>query len=285
MQTRRLTARTRLAPTPPVLLLTGFEPFGGDSVNPSWEIARRLDGWLVFADGHHPEPEQGQAASEVKLTDASADTEEPGDGQRTPLAVVRAALLPCVFHGALAVLDHEIARHRPIAIIGLGLAASRQDISVERVAINIDDARIPDNAGRRPIDEPVCPGAPAAYWSTLPIKAIVAALGEAGIPASVSQSAGTFVCNHVFFGLAHRLARRRRRPPVAAAGEQTLSGRSPEVARGGFIHVPWPADQEGLPPATACGIDLQMMTEAVRIAIRVTLTTSSDLRAPGGALD
>ena len=116
-------------------------------------------------------------------------------------------LLPCVFHRALAVLDAAIELHQPSVVIALGLAASRGDISVERVAINIDDARIPDNAGCRPIDQPVVVGAPCAYWSTLPIKSIVAAMQEAGIAASVSQSAGTFVCNHVFFGLAHRLAR------------------------------------------------------------------------------
>ena len=97
----------------PVVLVTGFEPFGGDTVNPSWEIARRLDAW------------------------------EPGP---VP-AIVKALLLPCVFHDALDVLNEAITRLRPVAVIGLGLAASRRDISVERIAINVDDARIADNAG------------------------------------------------------------------------------------------------------------------------------------------
>jgi pyroglutamyl-peptidase len=246
--------------SPPVLLLTGFEPFGGDLVNPSWEIAKRLDGW------------------EVEAADA---------GLPAP-AVVRSVLLPCVFQQALSVLDDAIARHRPIAVIGLGLAASRQDISVERVAINVDDARIPDNAGCQPIDEPVCAGAPVAYWSTLPIKAIVSALQEAGISASVSQSAGTFVCNHVFFGLAHRLARQRRRRIVAAAGVAGPPGAAlpREWARGGFIHVPWPLADDGSLPMTGSAMNLQTMVDAIRIAILVTMTVGeSDARLPGGSLD
>ncbi len=222
----------------PVVLVTGFEPFGGDTVNPSWEIARRLEGW------------------------------EP-----PVAAVVKAVLLPCVFHDALDVLNEAITRLQPVAVIGLGLAASRSDVSVERIAINVDDARIPDNAGRQPIDQPVCPGAPAAYWSTLPIKSIVAALQQAGIAASVSQSAGTFVCNHVFFGLAHRLAGRKR---VARAAAATNNGKGRPAVRGGFIHVPWPVQE---------ALDLETMVEAVRIAIRVTLTAPTDQKLPGGALD
>ena len=243
----------------PTVLLMGFEPFGGDETNPSWDIASQLDGWPVRLDGSEEGP---------------------------PIAVVQSVRLPCVFHEALNALDHALARHRPVAVIGLGLAASRHDISVERIAINVDDARIPDNAGRQPIDTPVCPGAPAAYWSTLPIKAIVAALQEAGIAASVSQSAGTFVCNHVFFGLAHRLAGRRRRAgPVAARRTQAARPASAS-ARGGFIHVPWPASQAQSPGANGGAMDLETMTEAIRIAIRTTLTAGeADLRLPGGALD
>jgi pyroglutamyl-peptidase len=244
----------------PTLLLTGFEPFGGDLVNPSWEIARRLDGWNV----------------------------EPADTGQSAPAVVRSVLLPCVFHRALSVLDDAILLHRPVAVIGLGLAASRQDISIERVAINVDDARIPDNAGCQPIDEPVCAGAPAAYWSTLPIKAIVSALQEAGIAASVSQSAGTFVCNHVFFGLAHRLARQRLPRALAVAPAPGPSVAAPQRVRprGGFIHVPWPSSHDGALPTAATPMDLPTMVDAIRIAIQVTLTTGdSDARLPGGALD
>jgi pyroglutamyl-peptidase len=91
-------------------------------------------------------------------------------------------------------------------VLALGQAGGRCDLSLERVAINVDDARMADNAGNQPIDEAVVAGGPAAYFSSLPIKAMVAGLRAAGFPASVSQTAGTFVCNHVFYGLQHRLA-------------------------------------------------------------------------------
>src|SRR5471032_1508023 len=170
----------------PTVLLTGFESFGGESVNPSWEIARALDGWVV--EGH----------------------------------TVRAMQLPCAFGDALRMLDEALAAQRPDLVMCLGQAGGRAEISVERVALNVDDARIPDNLGRQPIDAAVVPGGPAAYFSTLPIKAIARDVRATGIPAAVSNTAGTFVCNHVFYALMHSLA---TRPELARA-------------RGGFVHVP-----------------------------------------------
>lgn len=152
------------------ILVTGFEPFGGQSLNPSWEVARALHGTLV-------------------------------DG-----AQVTAVQLPCVFAQALPALQEALARHRPDIVLALGQAEGRCDFSVERVAINVMDARIPDNAGEQPIDVPVIAGGPAAYFSTLPIKSLVAGLKAAGFAASVSQTAGTFVCNQVFYALQHALA-------------------------------------------------------------------------------
>lgn len=99
-----------------------------------------------------------------------------------------------------------LADLHPRMVLALGQAGGRCDLSLERVAINVDDARMADNAGNQPIDEAVVAGGPAAYFSSLPIKAMVAGLRAAGFPASVSQTAGTFVCNHVFYGLQHRLA-------------------------------------------------------------------------------
>src|SRR5688572_13370135 len=171
------------------VLLTGFEPFGGDALNPSGEIARRLDGAVIA--GHH----------------------------------VQGAILPCVFGKSATALKGLMRRHRPSMVICLGLANGRSEITPERVAINVDDARIPDNAGRQPVDRAVVKGGPTAYWSTLPIKAIVAALRRNRIPASVSQTAGTFVCNHVFYALMHELARKRG------------------AIRGGFIHIPGESTQ------------------------------------------
>ena len=164
------------------ILVTGFEPFGGQSVNPSWEVAHALQG-LVLAG-----------------------------------AQVSAVQLPCVFAQALPALHQALAQHRPDIVLALGQAEGRCDLSLERVAINVQDARIPDNAGQQPIDVPVIEGGPAAYFSTLPIKALVAGLKVAGFPASVSQTAGTFVCNQVFYGLQH-----------AVVGQGVYSG---------FMHLP-----------------------------------------------
>lgn len=206
----------------PTALLTGFTPFEGADVNPSWQAVQALHGRQVA--GHR----------------------------------IVARELPTEFGAALKVLRTAIRETGPRLVICVGLAAGSTRISLERIAINIDDARIPDNAGHQPIDAPVVPGGPAAYFSTLPIKAMLAALRDAGIPVGVSQTAGTFVCNHVFYGLMHAL---RRRPAVHA----------------GFIHVPWP-DEDPASPLSA-----GMIADALRIAVRVATTTRQDLRIAAGA--
>lgn len=208
------------------ILLTGFEPFGGESVNPSWEAVRRLDGETLAG------------------------------------AAVAARRLPCVFGEALAVLREEMAALRPALIVAVGQAGGRPELSLERVAINVDDARIADNAGRRPIDRPVVPGGPAAYFSTLPIKAQAAALRAAGIPAAVSQSAGTFVCNHVFYGLMHALAG--------------------TPARGGFIHIPYLPEQAAAHPGAA-SMSLETIVAGLRLALETALTATEDIVETGGA--
>jgi pyroglutamyl-peptidase len=212
----------------PRILLTGFEPFGGDLVNPSALVCRALH------------------------------------GQRVGHATVQAVELPCVFGRALQVLDEALAATSPVLVLALGLAAGRAEISVERVAINVDDARIPDNAGAQPVDLPVVADGPAAWFSTLPVKAIVAALRHAGLPAAVSQTAGTFVCNHVFYGLQHRLAG---------------SG-----VRSGFIHVPLIEAQASAHPGLPT-LPLDDLVRGVRTALRVALTHEGvDVRVGGGAV-
>ena len=215
--------------TLPTILVSGFEPFGGESVNPSWEIARTLDGWTC--EGH----------------------------------VVRSALLPCVFGDAMHRLDDAIAAHRPDLVICLGQAGGRAEISIERAALNVDDARIPDNLGRQPLDAAVVPDGPAAYFSTLPIKAIARDLREAGVAAAVSNTAGTFVCNHVFYALMHRLA---TTPALARA-------------RGGFLHVPFTpgqlAGKTGLP-----SMPLHTQIDGIRRALRSAVLTRVDQRETGG---
>jgi len=212
----------------PRILLTGFEPFGGDPVNPSALVCRALH------------------------------------GQRVAHATVHTVELPCVFGRALQVLDEALAAHSPVFVLALGLAAGRGEISVERAALNIDDARIPDNAGAQPVDVPVVAGGPAAWFSTLPVKAIVAALRQAGLPAGVSQSAGTFVCNHVFYGLQHRLA---------GTG-----------VRSGFVHVPLLDTQAAAHPGLPT-LPLADLVRGVRIALEVGLThVGGDARVTGGAI-
>ena len=173
-----MTVSAHPPPAKAPILVTGFEPFGGERLNPSREVARQLDGRRVAGHG------------------------------------VVGRCLPCAFGQALPALNALLDEVRPAVVIALGLAGARSAVSVERVAINLIDARIPDNAGAQPIDEPVIPGAPAAYFASLPVKALQAALREAGLPAEVSHSAGTFVCNQVFFALMHRL---RGQGPRAAS--------------------------------------------------------------------
>lgn len=216
--------------TSPRVLLTGFEPFGGEAINPSWEAVRALDGW------------------------------------RTGGATVHARRIACVFGQALRELDAAIDELQPALVIAVGQAGGRAEVTPERVAINVDDGRICDNAGCQPIDEPVVPGAPAAYFSTLPIKAIVRELRAAGVPASVSNSAGTFVCNHLFFGLMHRLATR-----------------APAGLRGGFIHIPFLPEQAARWPGQP-GMALAAVVDALRIAVSTSLAVHQDLRETGGAL-
>lgn len=199
------------------VLVTGFEPFGGAPRNPSGEAARALHGAVI--DGHR----------------------------------VHGVELPCVFAQAPVRLIEALDHSRPVLVLCLGLAASRSGFAPERVAINLVDARIPDNAGAQPIDEPVQAGAPAAHFATLPVKAIAAALQAAGWPAAPSHSAGTFVCNQVFYALMQALA---ARPGV----------------RGGFMHI---------------GADLaaETVAQGTRVALQAALARADDLPASTGRID
>lgn len=213
----------------PCLLVTGFEPFGGEVENPSAEAVQALDGWRVAG------------------------------------ARVHTRVLPCVFGQALQVLNQALAECRPRLVLAVGQAAGRAELSLERVAINLDDARIPDNAGGQPVDRPVVAQGPAAYFSNLPVKAIVAALRGQGLPAGVSHSAGTFVCNHVFYGLMHRL--------TACPG-----------VLGGFVHVPLSPRQAARQPGQP-SMDPALVRRGLEIILDTAWRhTGPDLLQTGGSI-
>jgi pyroglutamyl-peptidase len=177
--------------------------------------------------------------------------------------------VPCVFGAAITTLRAAIDAAAPLLVIGVGQAEGRIEMSIERVAINLDDGRIPDNAGRQPVDVAIEADGPAAYFATLPIKAITRALRAGGIPAAVSQTAGTFVCNHVFYGLMHYLATR----PGGAHG-----------TRGGFIHVPMLPEQAARHPGRP-SMALATLGAGLRIAIETALALEQDIAETGGALN
>ena len=213
----------------PRILLTGFDPFGGESINPSWEAVRRLDGKRI--GGHR----------------------------------VVARQLPTEFAGSLRVLKAAVREIAPVILLGVGQAGGRTQLSIERVAINVQDARIADNAGAQPVDEPVIADGPAAYFSTLPIKAMLAALHAKGLPAEISQTAGTYVCNHIAYAMLHLAAKRRG-------------------MRAGFIHIPYLPEQAARLRGAASMAQADVL-QGLEIALRTAIVTSVDRKLSAGAMD
>ena len=186
------------------LLITGFDPFDGATINPSWEAVKLLPDTVGEYELH-------------KLQ------------------------IPTVFGLAPRTVLEAAEKLQPDVIISVGQAGTRPAVTPERIGINVRDARITDNAGISPKDEPIVPGGPDGLFSTLPVKAMIAAIQEAGLPASISNTAGTFVCNDVLYSLLHHFA-----------GTDT---------RCGFIHVPW------LPEQGEPSLPLESTAKALEIAI------------------
>lgn len=213
-----------------MILFTGFEPFGGDAHNPSWQAAQLAAASLS---------DSGVAATAVEL--------------------------PVEFDSSAVVLRQAIATYGPDVVIAVGLAGGTAEIAIERVAINVDDARIPDNAGFSPIDRAIVAGGPAAYFSSLPIKTAFAAVSEGGIPVRISQTAGTYVCNHVFYQLMN-----------AAESVPTL--------KAGFVHVPYAAelltDDAGNRPA----LPLAEIARALELIALIAVSEVEDAKITGGSL-
>ena len=190
-----------------MILLTGFEPFGKATLNPSGEIIKQISGENIYT-----------------------------------------AILPVAYAQSAERLLQLIAEHNPDVVICLGQAEGRTQITPERIAINLDDARLADNQGVIRNDVPIIAGGPVAYESTLPIKEIVKAINDAGVPAAVSLSAGAFLCNHVFY-----------------LAQDYFKGTK---VRSGFVHVPLMDEQgpefPGLPT-----MPLDQMVKAIRTMLEV----------------
>lgn len=209
-------------------LVTGFDPFGGDTVNPS-----------------------SLAVGRVR--------------ERIGGLSVRTAELPTSYLHSAGKLRAALDEVKPDIVLCVGQAGGRPELSLERVAINVQDARIRDNDGNQPIDRPVVEGGPAAHFATLPVKACVAALREAGLPAGVSNTAGTFVCNHIFYAL------------MEMAQERSGS------MRGGFLHIPYVPEQAarlGGAPSMALGD----IVRGIEIILEVSASRTDDLRLAEGRL-
>ncbi|MGN6032321.1 MAG: pyroglutamyl-peptidase I [Thermomicrobiales bacterium] len=213
----------------PTVLMTGFAPFGGEAVNPSWQAVQH-----VAATWDGPEP----------------------------LAIVE---LPVVFGQSADVLREAMRRLQPDLVIAVGQAGGRAQVTPERVAINVDDARIPDNAGNQPIDTPIDPDGPAAWFTTLPVKRAVAAMREQGVPAAVSNSAGTYVCNHIFYQLMRI---------IAAEFPGT---------RGGFVHVPFSPEQVAAAGTSQPSLPVETIAAGLAILLRTALRADADLPLAFGA--
>jgi pyroglutamyl-peptidase len=220
-----LSAQGSSARSPASVLVTGFDPFGGSAVNPSWDAIHALNGREI--SGHR----------------------------------IVGGEIPTIFGASLLKLEQLMEEVQPRLVICTGQAGGRPAISLERIAINVNDARIPDNVGAKPIDVPIVPGGPAAYFTTLPIKAMLQTLLDNGVRAEVSQTAGTFVCNQTFYGLMHLLARPRW-----------------EGVRGGLIHVPW-LHEQGQP-----SMRVEEVVRGLELAIACALATTHDIRKEAGAI-
>lgn len=210
------------------ILITGFDPFGGENINPALEAVKKL-------------PDTILGSEIIKLE------------------------IPTVFRKSLETIEKNIIKHNPDVVISIGQAGGRFGITPERVAINMDDARIKDNEGNQPIDISIYEDGEPAYFSNLPIKAMVKELNDNGIPASISNSAGTFVCNHVMYGVLYLIDKKH-----------------PNI-RGGFIHVPYiPSQVTTKPNMPSMSID--DIAKGLELSIKAVIENSSDIKTIGGTI-
>ena len=209
------------------ILITGFDPFGGESVNPAFEAVKLL-------------PDTIAGAQIIKLE------------------------VPTQFLRAGAVLEAAMEEHQPDVVLCIGQAGGRAAITPEKVAINLMDGRIPDNAGYQPVDAPIQEDGETAYFSTLPVKAMVQKMRAAGIPAALSYTAGTYVCNYLMYTLLY-----------------LIDKKFPTV-RGGFVHVPYAMEQAVNKPLGTPSMDLYQIARGLEKAVEAIVENDGDLAAPMG---
>jgi len=207
-------------------LVAGFDPFGGEAINPAFEAIKKME------------------------------------NQIGPCEVVKVEM-PTVFRRSLEVLEVAIASEKPDIVICVGQAGGRFELSLERVGINLDEARIPDNDGQKPLGTPIMEDGENAYFSTLPNKAILKEMTENHVPAVLSYTAGTYVCNHVLYGLMYM-----------------INKKYPDI-RGGFIHVPY-LPQQVLFKKNTPFMSLEMITKGLELAVKATVENDDDIIYPAG---
>ena len=210
------------------ILVTGFDPFGGENINPAIESVKLL-------------PDTIKGVEIIKLE------------------------IPTVIGKSLQKIEEAIQQHQPDMILSIGQAGGRSDITVERIGINVDDCRIKDNEGNQPIDRPVFADGETAYFSNLPIKAMVQEIRKEGIPASISNSAGTFVCNHVLYGVRYLI-------------EKRYPGK-----KSGFIHIPYLPSQV-VDKSNQASMALPVIVKALEAAIYAMIQHDQDITLSEGTI-
>ncbi len=211
------------------ILITAFDPFGGDKINPALEAVKLMKDNIAGAEI-------------VKLE------------------------IPTVFHESIEKVVETMKRENPDVILNIGQAGGRFEVTPERVAINVDDARIPDNKGNQPIDQKIYEEGEPAYFATLPVKAMVKAIKGAGIPSSLSNSAGTFVCNHIMYGVLHE-----------------IKARGLDI-RAGFIHVPFIPEQVVARGAALPSMAMDDIKKGLEAAVEAIVHNEEDIKEVGGKI-
>ncbi len=209
------------------VLVTGFDPFGGETINPAYEAVKLVNDNI-------------EGAEIIKIE------------------------IPTVFGKSMTVIDKAIQKYQPDVVLAIGQAGGRTSMAVERVGINVDDARIPDNDGQQPIDEIIYEDGENAYFSNLPIKKMVFEMQNENVPAVVSNTAGTYVCNHVLYSIMYLIDKKYNN------------------LRGGFIHVPFLPEQ--VKDKNMPSMSLEMIKKGIEVAIKTAVKNESDEKLVGGSI-